>query len=135
MNERARMKVAASFIAFATVAHMLGFIYGTPQHLWSPTWPPHASWHLLLALFWAVGLDLVILAVVAIPFMKGEKWTLWVLFSSLFFVHGGYLIASMVIPTGTPPAFWENAAVGLDAALYAIGLALGWLTISSKDRP
>ena len=117
-------KLGRALLAFASVAHMGGYLYAAPEHVVDPLWPPHARFHVLQALLWIVGFDLVLLLVILGPLARGDRWARWALLLAWPFVHGGYFVA--LLRGGGPPELGAHLALLVVALLYGVGLAMAW---------
>jgi len=122
-----RAKLGRALLAFATVAHMGGYLYAAPEHVVDPVWPPHARFHVLQALLWIVGFDLVILLLVLGPLARGDRWARWALVLAWPFVHGSYFVA--LLRGGGPPELGAHLALLVVALLYGLGLL--WASTSA----
>jgi hypothetical protein len=119
-----RAKVGRVLLGFATVAHMGGYLYAAPEHVVDPMWPPHARFHVLQALLWIVGFDLVLLLLILGPLARGERWVRWALLLAWPFVHASYFVA--LLCGGGPPQTAAHLALLVVALLYGVGLAWVW---------
>jgi hypothetical protein len=117
------MKLARALLAFATFAHMVIYLVAAPEHIVDEWWPRHARFHVLQALQWAVGFDLVLLWLIAGPLKRAERWTLGPLVLALIFLHGSYF-TSFVLRGGAPPNLSAHVSLGASTLIYVIGLAL-----------
>lgn len=124
--------IAVALLAVATTAHAVVYLYAAPEHVVDAAWPLHARFHVLQALLWAVGFDLVLLALVFGPFRRGHRWALWVLGGAWPFVHAGYFIALAGIRGGGPPERSADVIMGGVMFVYAAGWALGWLVARTE---
>lgn len=109
-------------MALACLAHAGGYLYAAPEHVIDPHWPPHAQFHVLQALLWIVGFDLVLLLATLGPLARGEPWARRGLWIAWPFVHGGYFVA--LARGGGPPQLGAHLALAVVAVLYAVGLAM-----------
>ncbi len=125
-----RTGLAVGLLAFATVAHAVGYLFAAPEHVVDPEWPLHARFHILQALLWGVGFDAMILVIVLGPFRAGARWARHLLVLAIPFLHGAYFIAIAAIPDGKPPEMWAHVLLGIVAAMYVLGLGLGWRPVA-----
>lgn len=125
-------RIGVWMVVLASVGHMIGYCFAVPEHIVDGTWPAHARFHVVQALIWLIGFDLISVALALGPFARGERWARWALVIALIMAHGGYFIALLAIPEGHPP---EGLRAHLPLAallvLHAIGLVLGWRALAS----
>jgi hypothetical protein len=130
-----RQNAAKWLLVIANFGHIVGYAMAVPEHIADAAWPPHARFHVLQALLWIVGFDLVSIALALRPFARGELWARWALVVSLVLAHGGYFVALAAIPAGSPPE-GLNAHLPLLALLigHLVGLGLGWRGATAPTR-
>ena len=117
------------------LCHLLtagAFLVAIPDHAVDPEWPVHARNHVLQALFWVVGLNLISIALAL--FRKDDRsrvvWTLLLL--SGLFLYGGYFLAILITSGGAPgPA--DDLYFGAIASVYAVGLAFTYSATSADE--
>jgi len=114
----------------ATVGHIGAYLYAAPEHVVDLSWPDHARFHVLQAIFWIVGFDLVLLALILGPLARGRAWVRQVLLLAWPFVHGAYFFA--LLRGGGPPETSAHVALGALLLLYGVGLGLVWRMPSAQ---
>jgi hypothetical protein len=120
-------RVGVWMIILASLGHMLSYGFAVPEHIVDATWSAHARFHVLQALIWLIGLDLISIALALRPFARGERWARWALVVTLLLSHGGYFIALVAIPEGHPAAGMRaHIPVTVLFVTHALGLVLGW---------
>lgn len=117
---------ALLLLTVATLGQMIGLWFAVPEHIVDRTWPPHARFHVMQAVFWITGLDGSILLLTWGPLRHQERWSLWALLGLLVFAQISYFIAALALPRGRPPSRgnaydWILAAV---VGIYAAGLVV-----------
>lgn len=125
------LKNAARFITLASIIQILGYAYALPGHIGESTWSDHAQFHLFLSWIWLIGLDIAIITIAWGPLQKREKSSFWTLLILFISAQGGHFIASLVVPAGRPSEPWYDYALGAEALIFAIGLAIAWMALSN----
>src|SRR5262249_14958331 len=95
---RADMKASSLLIALATVGHAVTYLVAAPPHVMDASWPPHARFHVLQALLWALGFNVLVLVVVARAYGRGERWSWWALATAWLFLHVAYFACLPAVP-------------------------------------
>jgi hypothetical membrane protein len=126
------LKNAARMITLATIIQILGYAYALPGHIGESTWSDHAQFHHFLAWIWLVGLGIAMIAIAWGPLQKRDRSSFWILLILFISAQGGHFIASLVVPSGRPPEFWYDYALGAMALIFAVGLGVGWKALSSS---
>lgn len=111
-------------IALASVAHAVAYLVAAPEHAVDLDWPLHARFHVVQALIWVVGLDLVLALVALGPLRRGAALSLPALGLGGLVAHGAYFIAMAVVPDGRPPELSSHLILGGIMAVYALGFGL-----------
>lgn len=128
----ARARVGRALLLLATLGHIGAYLYAAPEHVVDPGWPPHARFHVLQAIFWVVGFNLVLVPLIMGPLARGETWVRGVLLLAWPFVHGAYFVA--LLRGGGPPEASAHAGLLALLLLYGAGLALVWRPAGSDRR-
>ncbi|MCA9705804.1 MAG: hypothetical protein KDK70_08155 [Myxococcales bacterium] len=119
-----RARLGRALLVFASVGHILGYLYAAPEHVVDPSWPPHARFHVLQAIFWIAGLDLAAVAIVLGPLAREQRWARATLLMIWPFAHVAYFVA--LLRGGGPPETSAHLALGVLLVMYGAGLALVW---------
>jgi hypothetical protein len=121
------MRIGPWLIALASVAHAMVYLVAAPEHVVDQAWPDHARFHVLQALVWVVGFDLVAAVIALIPLRRGERWALWALGAAFVALHVGYFAAEIALPDGAPhDRLRADGVLGAVLVLYAAGLAMSF---------
>jgi len=120
------LTIAMALITITTIGHALGYSFAVPEHLFDPSWPDHARFHVLQALIGVIGIDLAILALTFGPFQRREQWAWWLVGILLIFAQGGYFLAAIFIPEGITPGLGVNLVYVLSIILWGIGLGMSY---------
>ena len=121
------MRIATWLIVIACVGHLVGYTQAVPEHIADEHWPGHARFHVLQALVWLVGLDLLAIVIAVGPFARGLAWSRWALLLALVCSHGAYFIALTAFPdSGPPQGMASHGPLAGAMALHALGLVIGW---------
>jgi len=126
------LTVAIILITITTIGHALGYSFAVPDHLFDPTWPAHARFHVLQALIGVIGIDLAILILTFGPFRRAEQWAWWLVGILLVFAQVGYFLAALMIPEGITPGLGINLVYVLSIVLWAIGLGISYRVMGRK---
>ncbi|HJZ88956.1 MAG TPA: hypothetical protein VKN99_27485 [Polyangia bacterium] len=119
------MKASSLLIALATVGHAVTYLVAAPPHVMDASWPPHARFHVLQALLWALGFNVLVLVVVARAYGRGERWSWWALATAWLFLHVAYFACLPAVPGGAPTNPHADFVLGALLVVYALGLVLG----------
>lgn len=122
------MKAATTLIAFSTAIHLLAYLLpqAMPEHLIDANWPDHARFHMWQATIWLVGLDVLVLLIVLVPFRQKQAWSFWALVVALIGSQAGYFISSALLPAGRPDVAGADIGLLCLMIIYIAGLGLGW---------
>ena len=125
------MRFPLTLLCVPLIVHLYVSAFYMGWHLSDPLWTLHAKNHLVRAMFGGAGLAVVGLALVFIPFRRGEIWAWWALVAVGFFAIGGFWL-SYAIAEFAEPAEEEMAVLinGLSLLSYSLGLAFGWRAIN-----
>jgi hypothetical protein len=104
-------------------------------HFLERRWPPHATFHVMMGLAGLLGAYGLILTLVWIPLRRGERWAWFAIALAALVVHGGAIISDLVTDGGlrkhagiVASGSKLFAGIFVSLALYAVGLALTWLS-------
>jgi hypothetical protein len=117
------MRLAQALLGLATLIHVISYVVAAPEHVVDTSWPLHARFHVLQALQWAVGFDLVVAWLIVR--LARERWVLGPLAIAFVLLHGAYFV-SFAVRGGEPSNVSAHIALGTAMALYAAGLAVAW---------
>jgi len=120
-----------NLLLFATLGHIAAYLYAAPEHVVDASWPDHARFHVLQAIFWVVGFNLTLVPLIVGPAMRGEGWAVWTLGLGGLFVQGGYFFA--LLYGGGPPEWTSHAALALLLLLFAAGWFVMWRSIGRDE--
>ena len=123
------LRTAAWLITTATLIKVGGFNLAVLEHVGEPTWSSHAQFHHVVGNIWLAGLGVASLTLAWGPMQRGERWGLWLLFSTFMCTHIGFFVAQIIVPAGRPPVLWHHLALAGVALVYATGLFLAWRRI------
>jgi phage shock protein PspC (stress-responsive transcriptional regulator) len=118
------MTLARVLLVLGTVGHLLIYLVAAPEHVVDASWPDHARFHVLEAIFWAAGLDVVALAITWWPLPRREPWAWWALAAVFLFGHVSYVISIIALPEGRPPNVSADITLAIAGALFGVGLVL-----------
>lgn len=119
------MPLASRLIMIACLGHCVAYLYAAPRHVIDASWPLHAQFHVLQAIFWIIALNIVLAMIGWRPFARGEAWAFWALLLGGLGSQGGYFAAMVALPAGRPPALSSHLALGVILVVYGVGLVLG----------
>lgn len=117
------MRTSLGLIGIGHAATIVGLLQAVPRHIVDPAWPAHAQTHVFQALVWIIGLNLICLIVLSIPFRARERWAWWTLFGAGFFVYGAYWVPEPITHGGAP-GIVDDIFFATAWALQLIGLYL-----------
>jgi hypothetical protein len=122
---------ALLLITVATLGQMIGLWFAVPEHIVDPTWPLHARFHVMQAVFWITGLDGAILVLTWGPLLRQEQWSLWALLALLVFAQISYFVAALALPKGRPPSRGNayDWILGAVVGIYAAGLVVAAISL------
>jgi hypothetical protein len=109
-------------VAVATVAHLVAYLVAAPEHVVDASWPAHARFHVLQALSWIVGGDLVILLVVWPRSRMPARLRLAVVVLGALCFHASYFGALAMIWQGRPERASATPIMAAIALVYFLGL-------------
>ena len=113
-------RLARALMLLGCVAHAGAYLYAATVHVVDARWPGHARFHVLQALIWAVGFD-VVLAILALGPLDGRRrW--WTLLAGGLFVHGSYFAALIAFPAFGPPELSAHLILAAIAVAYFLGV-------------
>ena len=116
------MKLARAQLVFACAAHLAIYLVAAPEHVADTSWPDHARFHVLEAIFWVAAVDVIAAAIAWWPLARGERWAWWALALTWVLVHASYFVAIIALPAGRPPNASADITLGITAAIFAAGL-------------
>jgi len=124
-------RVGIGLMVVSSLGWAAGVAFGDLEHVFDRGWPDHARFHALQALMWLIALTVSVVAVVAGPLRRHERWSLWLLAALLVLGQGSYFASMVVVPGGAPTEWYATPLSALNIALYAFGL---WLC-RREQRP
>jgi hypothetical protein len=117
-------KLARLLLCLGSLGHLLIYLIAAPEHVVDAAWPDHARFHILQAMFWIAGLDLVATAIAwRLPDHR-DRWALAALCVVWFTAHASYFIAIAALPDGRPPNLSADLSLAAALLLYTTGLGL-----------
>lgn len=111
-------------IIVGSILHIGAYFVAAPKHVVDPSWPDHARFHILQAIFWITGLDITA-AVIGFYLLPSTKTWIKLLLSFIFVTaHLSYFISMFLIPAGRPPEFSAHLILGSFSSVYLAGLVM-----------
>lgn len=130
MQKNTRFELGIYLLILVCVAHIIAYVAAQTEHVFDPSWPAHARFHTLQALFWIIGLNATLLALILAPLRSGRHWPVPALLIGGITTHGAYFASIALLPAGRPPELATHVFLGVLMAGYFFGL---WLVC--KGRP
>ncbi len=129
MQQNTRFELGIYLLIFATVVHIIAYTVAQTEHVFDPSWPTHARFHTLQSLFWIIGLNATLLALILVPLRGGQHWPVPALLIGGIAAHGAYFAAIVLLPAGRPPEVLAHLFLGVLMAAYFLGL---WLVYRAR---
>ena len=129
------MKLAIGLMVVSILSQLFGYLFAVPAHIMDPSWPDHARFHTLQAVFWLIGLAGISLALIWWPFRRKELWSIGALLFAVVCSQVGYFLAIAAIPEGAPPLVGSNTLLALILVMYLVGVGLGWREMKKSPPP
>lgn len=107
-----------------SLLHIIAYLYAAPRHAIDLDWNDHARFHIVQAIFWIIGLDLVSASLVFFKTYLGHAHVKWILTLIFLSAHGGYFVSMLIVPEGKPPELSSHLALLVVGILYFIGLVM-----------
>ena len=102
--------------------HLGGYLFAAPEHAVDHSWPEHAQFHIVQAIFWIAGLDITAALIGFFVLPSSERWVKWVLSFIFLTGHLSYFISMVIIPEGRPPEMTAHINLGVVLLVYFLGL-------------
>ncbi len=118
------MNIGPIILILLHVIILVSQLIVNPTHLSDPTWPIHAKDHLVRAIYFMAGLNLVAMLIAYYPLRKGERWAWWALAIAGLALIGGTLGSGIISHEPLPSDVMINFSIL--AFIDIVGLALSW---------
>jgi len=110
----------------ASLLHIGMYLFAAPEHAIDQSWPVHARFHIVQAIFWIIGLDLVAVGIGYFTLPTKQYWSRLLLIVIFLTSHLGYFISIIIIPEGRPPESTAHAILAVPLLIYLAGLFFIW---------